>query len=56
VSSRDVDWDDLFAAPCGQKEYDEAAFRQLASQCGWRLTRIVPATEKERRLYFERPY
>ena len=50
-----IDWGEMFDLPNQQATtYEEAAFRRVATLSGWTLTNVVPATDHERRLYFER--
>jgi hypothetical protein len=49
-------WEDISKGVLKPAMYEEDEFRRLAALDGWRLVNVVPAAEKERRLYYERAY
>ena len=56
IDVRNTAWDDTFVPPITREKYDEDIFRRLAALNGWRLVKIIIATEKERWLYYERAF
>ncbi|HLH21630.1 MAG TPA: hypothetical protein VK066_03860 [Chloroflexota bacterium] len=54
VNPAGLHWHDMFGVPATKTVYEEATFTQIAILSGWRLTKVVPVSAKERRLYYER--
>ena len=54
VNPNGLDWESMFAVPKRPGEYEEEAFRQVATESGWRLVKTVPVNQRQRRLYYEK--